>query len=215
MPPLSLGGAAVKNLPADVGDSRDMGLIPGLGRSPGGGNGNPLQYSYLETPMDRGAWWVPGDTKSWHEWGGTYATQPTCSPPNPTLSPGQGACGAAVKHLPKAGDPSPHYTQQPEGGGAGVGNGIVVHDFKCVYVLFLICFTKLEYCHKYKLLIMSFILNILSLSAPNCSKLLEFKFQLACLRSNLSFLLLFMVVFPDYLGRRVKFSSKAWSFQEL
>jgi hypothetical protein len=58
MPPLSLGGAAVKNLPADVGDSRDVGLIPGLGKSPGGGNGNPLQYSCLEDPMDRGAWWA-------------------------------------------------------------------------------------------------------------------------------------------------------------
>jgi len=37
----------------------DLGLIPGLGRSPGGGNGNPLQYSCLENPMDRGAWWAP------------------------------------------------------------------------------------------------------------------------------------------------------------
>ena len=46
----------VKNLPADVGDAGDMGLITGLERSPGGGNGNPLQYSYLENPMDRGAW---------------------------------------------------------------------------------------------------------------------------------------------------------------
>ena len=36
----------------------DPGLIPGLGRSPGEGNGNPLQYSYLENPMDRGAWWA-------------------------------------------------------------------------------------------------------------------------------------------------------------
>ena len=36
----------------------DMGSIPGLGRSPGGGNGNPLQYSYLENPTDRGAWWA-------------------------------------------------------------------------------------------------------------------------------------------------------------
>ena len=42
------GGSEVKNLPADVGDSRDAGLIPGLGRSPGGGNGNPLLYSCLE-----------------------------------------------------------------------------------------------------------------------------------------------------------------------
>ena len=46
----------VKNLPANVGDIRDEGPIPGLGKSPGGGNGNPLQYSCLENPMDRGAW---------------------------------------------------------------------------------------------------------------------------------------------------------------
>ena len=46
----------VKNLPASVGDARDMGLIPGSGRPPGGGNGNPLQYSCLENPTDRGVW---------------------------------------------------------------------------------------------------------------------------------------------------------------
>ena len=46
----------VKNLPANARDVRDMGSIPGLGRSPGGGHSNPLQYSYLENPMDRGAW---------------------------------------------------------------------------------------------------------------------------------------------------------------
>ena len=45
----------VKNLPASGGDTGDMGLIPGSGRSPGGGNGNPLQYSSLENPMDRGS----------------------------------------------------------------------------------------------------------------------------------------------------------------
>ena len=45
----------VKNLPASAGDARDAGSIPGLGRSPGGGHGNPLQYSGLENPMDRGA----------------------------------------------------------------------------------------------------------------------------------------------------------------
>ena len=50
------GGTVVKNLHANVGDTRDMGLISGLGRSPGGGNGNPLQYPCLENPMDRGAW---------------------------------------------------------------------------------------------------------------------------------------------------------------
>ena len=45
----------------------DLGSIPGLGRSPGEGNGNPLQYSCLENPMDQGAWWatVHGVAKSW------------------------------------------------------------------------------------------------------------------------------------------------------
>ena len=47
---------AVKNLPASAGDIRDAGSIPGPGRSPGGGHGNPLQYSCLEDPMDREAW---------------------------------------------------------------------------------------------------------------------------------------------------------------
>ena len=54
----------VKNLPASAGDVRDLGLIPGLGRSPRGGNGYPLQYSCLENSMDRGAWWVHGVAKS-------------------------------------------------------------------------------------------------------------------------------------------------------
>ena len=48
-------GSVVKNLPASAGDTD---LIPGLGISPGEGNGNPLQYSYLENPMDGGAWWA-------------------------------------------------------------------------------------------------------------------------------------------------------------
>ena len=48
----------VKNLSANAGDIRDVGLIPGLGRYPGDGNGNPLQYSWLENPMDRGTWWT-------------------------------------------------------------------------------------------------------------------------------------------------------------
>ena len=48
----------VKKPPANEGDLRDAALIPGWGRSPGEGNGNPLQCSCLENPMDRGAWWV-------------------------------------------------------------------------------------------------------------------------------------------------------------
>ena len=46
----------VTNPPANAGDTRDMGSIPKLGRFPGAGNGNPLQYSYLGNPIDRGAW---------------------------------------------------------------------------------------------------------------------------------------------------------------
>ena len=56
-------GSVVKNPPANVGD---MGLLPGSGRSPGGGNGNPFQYSCQDNPMDRGAWraTIHGVTKS-------------------------------------------------------------------------------------------------------------------------------------------------------
>ena len=52
------GGSGVKNPPANAGDARDSGLLPGLGRSPGKGNRNLLQYSYLRNPMDRRAWWT-------------------------------------------------------------------------------------------------------------------------------------------------------------
>ena len=61
------GGAVAKNLPANAGNARDEGSIPGSGKSPGEGNGNPLQYSCLENPMEGGAWQAPihGVTKSW------------------------------------------------------------------------------------------------------------------------------------------------------
>ena len=52
------GGAVVKNLPTHSEDSGVTGLIPGIGRSPGEGNDNPLQYSCLGNLMDRGAWWA-------------------------------------------------------------------------------------------------------------------------------------------------------------
>ena len=59
-------GSVVKAPLASAGDAGDKGLIPGLGSSPGGGNGSPLQYSCLENSMDRGAWWatVHGVTKN-------------------------------------------------------------------------------------------------------------------------------------------------------
>ena len=52
---LGLVALVVKNPPANAGDARDVGSIPGLGKSPGEGNGNPLQHSCLENPTDRGA----------------------------------------------------------------------------------------------------------------------------------------------------------------
>ena len=57
----------VKNPPANAGDARHAGSIPGSGKSLGVGNGNPLQYTCVENSMDRGAWWaaVHGITKSW------------------------------------------------------------------------------------------------------------------------------------------------------
>ena len=69
------GCSMVKNLPANVGDAGDAGLMPGLGRSLRGGNGNPLQNSYLKYPMDRGAWktTVHGVAKSW-TWLTTHTT---------------------------------------------------------------------------------------------------------------------------------------------
>ena len=67
-PPFSLFPVyvVVKNPPANAEDIRDTSSIPGLGRCPGGEHGNPVQYSYLENPMDRGAWWatVHGVTQS-------------------------------------------------------------------------------------------------------------------------------------------------------
>ena len=55
------------NMPVIIEDTRDVGWIPGLGRSPGGGNGNPLQYSCLQNSMDRRVWWatVHMIAKSW------------------------------------------------------------------------------------------------------------------------------------------------------
>ena len=60
------GGSVVKNLPANAGAAGDAGSVPGLGRSPGGGRGNALQYSCLENPMARVGWWatVHGVTKN-------------------------------------------------------------------------------------------------------------------------------------------------------
>ena len=80
----------VKNLPDNAGDIRDMGSIPGSGRSPGGGHRNPLQYSCLESPMDRGAWQftIHGTAKSWTrlKWLSMHLPSWTyCLPGDPSL----------------------------------------------------------------------------------------------------------------------------------
>ena len=62
---MAMAALVVKNSPANAGDARDTGSILGSGRSPRGGNDNPLQFSSLEHPMDRGAWRVHGVAKSW------------------------------------------------------------------------------------------------------------------------------------------------------
>ena len=70
----------VKNKPANARDARDVGSVPGLGRSPGKGNGNPLQYFCLENPMGRGAWQatVHGVTRVGHN----LAIKPPPPPPS-------------------------------------------------------------------------------------------------------------------------------------
>ena len=72
--PLFPDGTVVKNLPANAGDARDTGLMLKSGRSPEGGNGNPLQYSCLENYMDRGAWWatVHGSQRVRNDQGNTH-----------------------------------------------------------------------------------------------------------------------------------------------
>ena len=98
----------VKNPPASVGNAGDMGLIPGLGRSPGGGHGNPLQYPCLGNPMDRGAWWaaVLGVTKAGHD----LVTKPPSAAMWTRAVLGAGA--AAVTEIDSV---FPHDCQYPAG----------------------------------------------------------------------------------------------------
>ena len=76
-PSPSIRALVAKNPPASAGDVRDSGSIPGLGRCPGGGHGNPLQCSCLENPMDRGAWRAPVHWVA--ELGTTGSTYLTCT----------------------------------------------------------------------------------------------------------------------------------------
>ena len=77
---LSQGVLVVKNMPVNAGDLRDVGLILGLGRSPGEGNGNPLKYSCLENPMDIGASkptvYSIGKSRTWMKWLNTHMHTP-------------------------------------------------------------------------------------------------------------------------------------------
>ena len=93
----------------------DTGLIPGLGRSPGGGHGNPLQYSCLENPMDRGAWWatVHGVAKSQTRLSDqTAANEVTTTLVQPGLEPWQSASQQVVLTTPQ-GRPAPLLGRPP------------------------------------------------------------------------------------------------------
>ena len=82
----------IENLPANAGDIRDHGSIPGLGRSPGGQHGNPLHDCCLENPMDRGTWWatVHRVAKSWIQL--KQFSTPTCTLKNWGLGEGFSMC---------------------------------------------------------------------------------------------------------------------------
>ena len=90
-----LGDSVVKNLLAKAGDTGDIGLIPGSGRSLGGGNGNALQYSCLGNPMDRGAWRATvhsvAKSRTWLKWLSAYTHTHTHTPNS------YGSCGAKIK----------------------------------------------------------------------------------------------------------------------
>ena len=92
---------AVKNPPAKAGDIRDVGSIPASGRSPGGGDGNPLQYSCLDNPMDRGAWqgMIHGVTRVGHN----LVTKPpkVYEPPDRSLQPEHSSWPNAPKTPPE------------------------------------------------------------------------------------------------------------------
>ena len=110
----------VKNLPVNAGDIKDSASIPGLGRSLGGGNGNPLQYSCLENPVDRGAWW------GYSPWGRTLPpecaqrilagvwslTQDLC-PSGCTLEAHLPVCGTGSRLSSNFMPPRPHWGVNP------------------------------------------------------------------------------------------------------
>ena len=93
----------VKNPPANAGDIRDLSWIPGLGRCPGGANGNPLQYSCLENPMDRGAWRATvhriAKSQTQLKWLSTLSLSVSLSPPPPSLPHRSPALGKPAARL--------------------------------------------------------------------------------------------------------------------
>ena len=103
--------SVVKDPPAKAGAARDASLIPGLGRSPGNGNGNPLQYSCRENPIDRRAWWATGHgvAKSQTQLSDHARVPPLCPVPFPTpgrlCAPGKLLCLTFKSFLPPLSSP--------------------------------------------------------------------------------------------------------------
>ena len=113
-------GAAAKNPPVKAGDAGDAGSIRGWGRSPGGGNGNPLWYSCLENPMDRGAWQatVRGVAKSQTRLSPAHTHTPPSTSPRPPhpLHPGLGAPVFQFVHKTATSDTSSRSERNPHSG---------------------------------------------------------------------------------------------------
>ena len=108
------GGLAVTNLPASAGDAGDLGLIRVLGRSPGEGNGNPLQYSCLGNPMDRGAWWTTVHGVTTQNWA-RLSTHPGVRGIHCTGSPSFSSLLSVVENERKK--PLPHCQCPPPSAG--------------------------------------------------------------------------------------------------
>ena len=89
------GYTVVENQSANAGDAGNMGSVPGLGRSPWVGNGNPLQYSRAENPVDKGAWWLHSLGLQSGTWPGAWACTHT-RPPVTWVSPSPGSTSSIV-----------------------------------------------------------------------------------------------------------------------
>ena len=180
------GGAAVKNLPDNAGDGKDMGSIPGPGGSPGVGNGNPLQYSCLENSMDRGAT-VHGVTKSWI-WLSTYAH--SCDDPVRD-SYHNGLCLSCGLGRPYPSTPVPLGSPRVYSA-KDLGVHLRLGDLSGNKVLFL------------------FHLHWLQLRGRTCYRSLCIIFAFICMSSYSVFWTVFHRILSDFTGKEMEAQAGSW-----